>query len=197
MIDSGLKKYAGLIKLYILLLAVVCVPDIFTSIITNKNQELSMIHCGVLSLLCVLTVCTEKTKLDVKKLQIILMIATVIAFVGCYSDVVRQLFIMGKSWLFSFLTFPIVIITWIISFKYNKSNARKNTQKATPVQTTIFSTVAAAALLFSRKHLEDSSPEQFARICLIGTSVFMIFMVCMYSFVVVKIMNIEEENKDN
>lgn len=203
MIDSDLRKYVGIIKAYTIMLAIVCVPDIIMSIVLDKVEELYMnqvlptIQCGLMTLLCVLIVYTEKAKLDLKKLQIILMIATVIAFIGYYSNIVRQLFVMGKSWLFSFLIFPIIIIAWIISFKYNKSNAKKNIQNATATQTSIISTVAAATLLFSRKHLKGSSPEQFAHIDLIAAIAFMIFTVYVYSFVVVKIKNIEEENKDN
>ena len=197
MIDSGLKKYAGLIKLYIFMLAVVSVPDIFMSIMSNKNKEISIVQCGLLTLLCVLLVYTEKTRLDVKKIQIILAVATVIVFSGSYIVVVRQLFVMGISLLFSLLTFPIVIIAWIICYKYNRSTRKGTTQGTTVTQTSIISTIAAASFLLGRKYIVDSSPEQFAHIDLIAAIVFMIFTVYVYSFVVVKIKNIEEENKDN
>ena len=189
MIDSDLRKYVGIIKAYTIMLAVVSVPDIFMSIMSNKNQEISMVQCGLLTLLCVLSVYAEKSKLDVNKIQIILAVATVI--------VVRQLFVMGISLLFSLLTFPIVIIAWIICYKYNRSTRKGTTQGTTVTQTSIISTIAAASFLFGRKYIVDSSPEKFACIWMIGTILLMLMMVWFYSFVVVKIKNIEEENKDN
>ena len=196
MIDLGLKRYVGLIKLYIFMLAVVSVPDIFMSIMSNKNQEISMVQCGLLTLLCVLSVYAEKSKLDVNKIQIILAVATVIVFSGSYIVVVRQLFVMGISLIFSLLTFPIVIIAWIICYKYNRSTRKGTTQGTTVTQTSIISTIAAASFLFGRKYIVDSSPEKFACIWMIGTILLMLMMVWFYSFVVVKIKNIEEENKD-